>query len=302
MARAEDKKSGQVGGDLSADSPINSINYLERTVPLGPEQESKIPIIEAVEGLGPVNLWAKSALLLDAQTGKIIYQKNARVRRSPASTTKMMTVLVALELGDLDDKVTVSERVPQTQGASLRLKAGEVISLRDLLYGALLKSANDACVALAEHIAGSEENFVWVMNEKAKAIGALETHFVNCHGLDSPEHYSTAYDLALIGRKAMENPTFQELVKTPRVQIKSTLGKKEKVRYLISKNRLLNTFEGTDGVKTGFTRDAGYCLVASASRMGYRMIAVVLVDKNRWQDSKNLLAAGFDYLQKYIRH
>lgn len=301
MARAEDKKSGQVGGDLSADSPINSINYLERTVPLGPERESKVPTIETVEGLGPVNLWAKSALLMDAQTGKIFYQKNARVRRAPASTTKMVTALVALELGNLEDKVVISERVTQTEGASIKLKAGEVIGLKDLLYAALLYSANDACVAIAEHIAGSEEDFVWIMNEKAKEIGALETHFVNCHGLDSPEHYSTAYDLALIGRKAMENPTFQEIAKTTRTQIKSTWGKKEKNRILVNKNRLLRTFEGVDGGKTGFTKGAGYCLVASATRMGHRVIAVVLGDKNRWQDSTSLLNAGFDYMEKYIR-
>lgn len=297
-AGAESKPGDQTGGDLSLDTSLGSLNYLERTIPLGPEQETKIPTIEAVEGLDPVNLRAKSALLMDAQSGKIYYQKNARVRRAPASTTKIVTVLVAIELGNLEDMVTVSENVTEVRGASLGLKPGEVIKLRDLLYGALLKSANDACVAIAEHLCGNEENFVWVMNEKAKEIGALETHFVNCHGLDTEEHYSTAYDLALIGRAAMENATFRELVKTPRIYIKSTQGKKEKVRILLSKNRLLTTFEGSDGVKTGFTNGAGYCLVSSASRMGNRMIAVVLGDKNRWQDAKILLTAGFDYLQK----
>lgn len=297
-ALAGSENNPQQGGDLSSPLTLGTPAALERTVPLGAEVEGKTPIIEAVKGFDPINLRAKSALLMDAHTGKIYYQKNARVRRAPASTTKIITVLVAIELGNLDDKVTISEQVPETPGASLRLKPGEVISLRDLLYAALLKSANDACVAIAEHLCGSEENFVWVMNEKAKEIGALETHFDNPHGLDSPEHYSTAYDLALIGRKAMENPAFQELVKTPRVQIKSTWGKKEKIRILINKNRLLHSFEGTDGVKTGFTNEAGYCLVSSATRMGYRMIAVVLGDKNRWQDSQNLLGAGFDYLQK----
>ncbi len=301
-ALAQGEKGPQQGGDLPTAASLagapNLLNPFERTVPLGPETEGKTPTIEAVKGFDLIPLRAKSALLMEAYSGKIYYQKDARVRRAPASTTKIVTVLVAIELGDLEDKVTVSEHVTQTEGASIKLKAGEVIKLKDLLYAALLYSANDACVAIAEHLCGSEENFVWVMNEKAKEIGALETHFENCHGLDAPEHYSTAYDLALIGRKAMENATFQEIAKTPRTQIKSALGKKEKTRILVNKNRLLRSFEGTEGVKTGFTREAGYCLVSSASRMGYRMIAVVLGDKNRWQDATNLLEAGFDYLQK----
>lgn len=299
LAMAENKGTSQLGGDLPSDPSLKNSNYLERTVPLGPEVESKTPTIEAIEGFDPVSLRAKAALLMDAQTGKIYYQKNARVRRAPASTTKIMTALVAIELGDLEDKVIISERVPQAEGASIKLKAGEIISLKNLLYAALLYSANDACVAIAEHIAGNEENFVWIMNEKAKEIGALETHFVNPHGLDSPEHYSTAYDLALIGRKALENDTFQEIAKTHRTQIRSAQGKKEKIRTLVNKNRLLRNFEGTEGGKTGFTKEAGYCLVSSASRMGYRLVAVVLGDKNRWQDSKTLLSAGFDYLQKF---
>lgn len=299
LAWAESKSPGPVGGDLSSDPSIISPGYLERTVPIGPEVEGKDPAIETVEGLDIINLRAKAALLMDAYTGKIYFQKNARVRRAPASTTKIMTALLAIELGNLEDLVTISEQVPQTEGASIKLKAGEIISLKNLLYAAILYSANDACVAIAEHIGGNEENFIWLMNERAKEIGALETHFTNPHGLDAPEHYSTAYDLALIGRRAMENAAFQEIAKTPRTQIKSTWGKKEKTRILVNKNRLLRSFEGIDGGKTGFTKEAGYCLVSSASRMGYRLIAVVLGDKNRWQDSKTLLTAGFDYLQKF---
>lgn len=299
-APAQEKNSPLAGGDIPSEQPLKGLNYFERTVPLGPEVEGKTPTIEAVEGLGAVNVRAKSALLMDAQSGTIYYQKNARVRRAPASTTKIMTALLAIELGNLDDLVTVSERVTQTEGACIKLKASEIIRLKDLLYAALLYSANDACVAVAEHIGGNEENFVWLMNEKAKEIGALETHFVNPHGLDAPEHYSTAYDLALIGRRAMENETFQEIAKTPKTHIKSLHGKKEKNRILVNKNRLLRSFDGTDGVKTGFTKEAGYCLVSSASRTGYRIIAVVLGDKNRWQDSVHLLNAGFDYLEKVV--
>ncbi len=232
---------------------------------------------------------ADAAVLMDARTGKILYDKNAGQRRPPASTTKIMTTLLALEGGEPGQVVTVSHRAASVGEASLYLRAGEKLTLEELLYGAMLRSGNDACVAIAEHIAGTESNFVLLMNQKAKMIGANDTVFKNTNGLPAVGHYSTARDLAVITCYALKNPTFQKIV--------STRGKmigEQGERYLNNTNRLLWSYAWADGVKTGTTNEAGHCLVASARRGDMQLISVVLHSDDRWADSVKLLDYGFD--------
>lgn len=232
---------------------------------------------------------ADAAVLMDVRTGQFLFEKNARQKRAPASTTKIMTALLALEGGNLGQVVTVSPRAASVGEASLDLQAGEKLTLEELIYGALLRSGNDACVAIAEHIGGTEANFVLMMNQKAKMIGAGETSFKNTNGLPAPGHYTTARDLAILTRYALSNPTFQRVVST---RSKIIGGQEE--RYLYNTNRLLWSYEWADGVKTGTTNEAGGCLVASATRDGRQLISVVLHSDNRWRDSINLLDYGFD--------
>lgn len=232
---------------------------------------------------------ADAAVLMDARTGQILFEKNARQKRAPASTTKIMTALLALEGGNLRQVVTVSPRAASVGEASLNLQAGEKLTLEELIYGALLRSGNDACVAIAEHIGGTEENFVLLMNQKAKMIGAEDTSFKNTNGLPAPGHYTTARDLATLTRYALSNTFFQMVVST---RSKIIGGQEE--RYLNNTNRLLWSYDWVDGVKTGTTNEAGGCLVASATRDGRQLISVVLHSDNRWKDSIKLLEYGFD--------
>jgi D-alanyl-D-alanine carboxypeptidase (penicillin-binding protein 5/6) len=243
----------------------------------------------------PPQLQAQSAILLDAKTGQILYEKNSHQRRAPASTTKVLTALLAIESGRLDEITTVSIHAASTPGSTLQLYAGQQISLRELLTGLLLRSGNDAAVAIAEHLAGSVTAFAELMNQKAYLIGARESHFVNPHGLSRPNHYTTAYDLAIITRYALQNSIFAELVNTKETQI-DWLDRKgqEQDRFLRNTNKLLWMFEEADGVKTGTTGIAGPCLVSSATRHNQKLIAVVLHDASRWYDSMHLLKYGFD--------
>lgn len=243
----------------------------------------------------PPQLQAESAILLDAKTGQILYDKNIHQRRAPASTTKVLTALLAIESGRLDEITTVSIQAASTPGSTLQLYAGQKISLRQLLTGLLLRSGNDAAVAIAEHLAGSVNAFADLMNQKAYSIGARESHFVNPHGLSRPDHYTTAYDLAIITRYALQNPTFAELVSTKETQIEwLNRNGHEEDRSLRNTNKLLWMFEDADGVKTGTTGAAGPCLVSSATRDNQKLIAVVLHDASRWYDSMKLLKYGFD--------
>ncbi len=240
---------------------------------------------------GP-SIRASAAILVEAVSGMILYAKNEHQRRGPASTTKIMTAIVALEKGNLEEIVRISPRAARTGGSSLWLKAGELIPLRELLEGMLLRSGNDAAVALAEHIAGSEGAFVELMNRKAREIGALNTNFRNTHGLTAPNHYSTAFDLAQITRYGFTNPEFSRIVGAKEEAVEWFLG--EKTRTVRNTNRLLWSFAGADGVKTGTTNRAGYCLVASATRDGRKFISVVLNSPDRWGESARLLEYGFN--------
>jgi serine-type D-Ala-D-Ala carboxypeptidase (penicillin-binding protein 5/6) len=255
---------------------------------------------EAAPTPGPNPAWklgaappvsAGGAVLMDWTTGRILYGRNAFQPRDPASTTKILTALIALEKGRLDDKVTVSKRAAYTPGSSMYIKPGEVYSLHDLLHGLLLRSGNDAAAAIAEHIAGSVEKFAVLMNARSKQIGTTVSRWVNPHGLTAPGHVSSAYDLALITREALKNPTFQKIVSTRETPLKFEYLERDVVLH--NTNRLLSGFPGADGVKTGTTAAAGACLVASATREQHKLIAVVLHAGNRWRDSGELLNWGF---------
>ncbi|MGI6227120.1 MAG: D-alanyl-D-alanine carboxypeptidase family protein [Peptococcales bacterium] len=235
---------------------------------------------------------AQAAVLIDADTGKLIYGKNHNEPRPPASTTKILTAILGIEKGNLDDVVDISPRAAQTGEASLNLIAGEKITLENLLYGALLKSGNDTCVAIAEHVAPTVEDFVKLMNLKAQLIGCNNSNFINTNGLPAKNHYSSAYDLALIARYALKNPTFAKIVATPLYTVAwEASGRKRTIK---NTNQLLTSYYGASGVKTGTTDAAGHCLIASASRDNRNLIAVVLKSHNRFNDARILLDYGFD--------
>jgi len=237
---------------------------------------------------------AHSALLMDAFTGQVYYDKKGLARSEPASLTKIMTVILALECGRLDEVATVGKRAAAIHiGQQLDLAQGDRITLENLVKGALLHSANDSTVAIAQHIAGSEERFIGLMNTKALVLGALNTKYANTNGYHHPNHYTTAYDLALITRYALNNSTFARLVSTPRDTILWADGKKQK--EVNNTNRLIrdNSYEGIIGVKTGSTSKAGNCLIAAARRGDRILIAVVLHSRNRYKDAVKLLDYGF---------
>ncbi|HHT48476.1 MAG TPA: D-alanyl-D-alanine carboxypeptidase [Firmicutes bacterium] len=236
---------------------------------------------------------AGAAILVEGVSGMILYAKNEHVRRAPASTTKIMTAIVTLEKGDPKAVVTVSPKAARTGGSSLWLKAGDQITLGELLEGVMLRSGNDGSVALAEHIAGSEPAFAELMNRKAREIGALNTNFRNPHGLTAPNHYTTAFDLALITRYGFGNPEFARIVGAREEAVEWYQG--TKTRQVRNTNRLLWSLAGADGVKTGTTNKAGYCLVASATRDGRRFITVVLNSPDRWGEAVRLLEYGFNH-------
>jgi len=233
---------------------------------------------------------AGSAMLINAKTGDVPWRRNSSIRRAMASTTKIMTALVAIEHGNLDDIVTVNADAlgPGAQGG-IGLAKNEHMTLRDLLYALMLPSANDAAVAIADHVGGSVGNFADMMNKKAAEIGANRTHFDNPHGLDSPTHYTTAYDLALIARYALRNPTFSQIVSTKGWRLRGS-------QVVTTHNKLLYTYSGATGVKTGFTNRAKNCLVSSATKGDVSLITVVLGEKwrpNMFAQSAALLNYGF---------
>jgi len=239
---------------------------------------------------------APAALLMERTTGQVLWSKNPHQLWPPASTTKILTALVALEKGKLDDVITVGPNPPQLEGTMVYLKEGERATLEDLLYALMLNSANDAALAIAEHYGGTEEGFVGLMNEKARSLGALSSTFVNPHGLPHPGHLVTAHDLALITRAALENPTFRMLVRT-RTRI---WQREEGLTELVNLNRLLWDYPGAQGVKTGYTSASGYNLVAYAQRGDQEYIAVVLGEPSAraaQREAARLLDYGFDNFQ-----
>ena len=228
---------------------------------------------------------AHKAILLDADTGRALYEKDADSRSLIASTTKIMTALIVCEQCNVLDRMRIPKEAVGIEGSSIYLREGEVLTVQELLYGMMLHSGNDAAVALAIYCGGTVEGFAGLMNDKARQLGLTGTHFENPNGLDSPGHYSTARDLAVLAAYAMGNPIFAQTVSTKTVKIGQ--------RSLRNHNKLLWRVEGTDGVKTGFTKAAGRILVSSATRDGRRLICVTLNDGNDWQDHATLLEDGF---------
>lgn len=236
---------------------------------------------------------AKSTILMDADTGRILYAKNSDCSSLIASTTKIMTAIVVLEHCDLDAQYEIPPEATGVEGSSIYLKPGERLTIRELLYGMMLHSGNDAAVALALACSDSVPEFVDLMNLKAQQLGLHRTHFENPNGLDGEAHYSTAADLAEMTRYALKNPDFTEIVSTKEIQIGE--------RSLTNHNKLLWSCEGAIGVKTGYTRAAGRILVSAAERNGRRLIAVTISDGNDWQDHKALYDFGFaQYPQRVL--
>lgn len=228
---------------------------------------------------------AEHAILLDATTKQVLYEKDANARALIASTTKIMTALVVCEQCNVLDRVRVPKIAVGVEGSSMYLREGEVLAVQDLLYGLMLHSGNDAAVALAVYCGGTVEGFAQLMNDKAHRLGLTDTHFENPHGLDSPGHYSTARDMAILAAYAMENPIFLQTVSTKTV---TAAG-----RLLRNHNKLLWRVDGADGVKTGFTKAAGRILVSSSTRQGRRLIAVTMNAPNDWNDHTMLIEDGF---------
>ena len=250
-----------------------------------------LPINAEEASLSSPSLSAQSAILMEAESGAVVYEKNAHTRLPMASTTKIMTALVALELATPDTVIPVDKRAVGTEGSSIYLCEGEELTLEELLYALMLESANDAAVAIAIGISRSEEVFVDAMNEKATSLGLSNTHFANPHGLDAEAHYTTAYELAVITQMALQNPLLKTIVSTRKTTIphQNTDGG----RLLVNHNKMLRLYDGCIGVKTGYTQKSGRCLVSAAERDGVTLIAVTIHSPDDWNDHSKLLDFGF---------
>ncbi len=246
---------------------------------------------------GTPQVSAKSAVLIDTMTGSVMYEKNARQQLPMASTTKIMTAICALESGNLDEPFEIHPSAVGVEGSSIYLAHGEVMTLRDLVYGLMLHSGNDAAVAIAMRVSGSVEAFADLMNQTAAEIGVLDTHFQNPNGLDDPQHYTTAYDLAQITRYGMKNSEFAKIAGTKEARI--PWQGKENGRLLKNHNKMLSLYEGADGVKTGYTKKDGRCLVSSATRNGFQVIAVTLNAPDDWNDHIKMFNYAFDQYELY---
>ncbi|MGI5998497.1 MAG: D-alanyl-D-alanine carboxypeptidase family protein [Lutispora sp.] len=253
-----------------------------------------------------VSLNCKSALLMEASTGEIIYEMNSHDKLEPASVTKIMTMLLtmeALENGriNLEDKVTISRNASKMTGTCLLLEEGEIRTVNDLLIGIAVESANDASVAMAEHIAGSEEEFVRMMNDKAKELGMADTQFKNPHGLHEEGHITSAHDIAVMSRELLKYEKIFDYISI--YMTKVTVGKKNNVvRELANKNKMVRFYDDVDGIKTGFTENAMYCISATAKRNNLRFISVIMgapSTGSRNNDARKLLDYGFANYSTY---
>lgn len=240
-------------------------------------------------------LSGESYILIEESSGRVLMGKNEHKKMPMASTTKVMTALIALEEGNLEDEVLIGKESTNIEGSSLYLKEGEIMSLKDLLYGLMLRSGNDSAVAIANHIGEDEEDFIRKMNLKAKNINANNTSFTNPHGLTSENHYSTAYDLALITKEAFKFEEFKIISAT-----KSYKADREINNYFVNKNKTLWEYEGGDGVKIGYTIRSGRCLVSSANKKNMRLIAVCLNAPDWFNDNYKLFDYGFENYDQYV--
>lgn len=259
-----------------------------------PLDAADIDLSEQVAASGGLSVSAESAIVLEATTGDVVFEKDADTRRPMASTTKIMTAITALEAGDLDKKVSVPAEAVGVEGSSVYLEKGDSLSLYDLVWALMLESANDAAAAIAIEVAGSIEAFAGLMNEKAAEIGLCDTHFTNPHGLDNEDHYTTARDLARLAIYALKNEKFAEIVST----YKKTVEIDGETRYLLNHNKMLKLYDGAIGVKTGYTKRSGRCLVSAAERDGVRLVAVTLNAPDDWRDHTAMLDAGFECFER----
>lgn len=234
---------------------------------------------------------AKSAILLDADTGKILFEKDAYTKRPMASTTKIMTALLCLESGEKDTPFKVDSAAIRVEGSSMGLLDGDIVTLKTLAVGQLMLSGNDAANAAAAYISGDSASFAKKMNERAAEIGMKNTNFVTPSGLHDQNHYSTAYDMALLGAEAIKNPDFLEICSKSKYTV--SYGQPEVRRTFSNHNRLVRELEGCIGIKTGFTKKAGRCLVSAVKRGGRTLVCVTLSAPNDWQDHKSLYDYGF---------
>lgn len=228
---------------------------------------------------------ARSAVVLDCATGRVLYSRNADERSLIASTTKIMTALIVCEQCNVLDRVRIPREAVGVEGSSIYLQEGETLTVQELLYGMMLHSGNDAATALAIYCAGTVESFSQLMNDKARALGMTHTHFVNPHGLDGEDHYATAADLAALAAYAMNNPIFRKIVSTKTVRVGQ--------RQLRNHNKLLWQLDYVDGVKTGYTRAAGRILVSSGEKDGRRLVVVTIAAPDDWQDHATLLEDSY---------
>lgn len=244
---------------------------------------------------------AKASALIDVESGRILYSNNGDTSMRIASLTKIMTAIVAIEHGKLTDMVKVSKRAAGREGSSIYLQLGEEMSLSNMLYGLMLRSGNDAATAIAEHVGGSEDGFVHLMNEKAIFLGLTHSQFKNPHGLDEEGHYSSANDLAKLTAYALKNKVFKEIVSTKEKKVPNPHDSWD-YKY-INKNKMLGMYEGADGVKTGYTKKALRCLVSSATREGQQLVAVTINDSDDWIDHRKMLDWGFQFypLQQLVQ-
>ncbi|MBR3874312.1 MAG: D-alanyl-D-alanine carboxypeptidase [Clostridia bacterium] len=249
-------------------------------------------ITGGAHGEEEVETSAKSAILIEQTTGQVLLAHNAQQPLPMASTTKVMTALMALEYGKLDEIVTVSRNAYGVPGTSIYLDLGEHITLHDLLYGLMLASGNDAAIAIAEHIGGDVDTFCRMMTQRASELGCKDTVFINPNGLPAQGHHTTAYDLALIAREAMSHELFRQIVSTQRASI--PWQGRSYSRILNNKNRLLSSYEGATGIKTGYTKAAGRCLVFGARRNALEVVGVVLNCSNWFDEAARLMDAGFE--------
>lgn len=257
-----------------------------------------IVLIVPIRGLA-LSDSARSSILMDIDSNRIIYSKNMNEVRSVASISKIMTAIVAIESNKLDKKVTINESVLKAYGSGIYIQVGEKLTLEDLLYGLMLRSGNDAALAIADYVGGDVKKFVKMMNDKASVIGMKNSVFNNPSGLDEDNekgNFSTAYDMAILTSYAMQNPTFRKIVGTKKYKLKT--NKNHYIWY--NKNKLLNTYENATGGKTGFTKKARRTLVSTASKDKLNLVAVTLNDGNDFADHKNMHEYGFNNYKKYI--
>lgn len=249
----------------------------------------------SANSLDGADISAECAVVIAEQTGEVVFQKNENLRHSMASTTKIMTALIAAESGRLNDEISVSADMLLVEGTSMGLVDGDSVSLRELVYGMLLASGNDAANVTAVHLGGSVENFAKLMNQKAVQIGMKNTSFVTPSGLDDEKHYSTAYDMALLGRYAVQNPVIRSVCSAKKATL--TYGNPPYKRTLYNHNRLLSSYEYALGIKTGFTKKSGRCLVSYAQKDGVGLIGVTLNASDDWNDHRKMLDHGFSVLE-----